>query len=42
MKANAATAAASRAYAQDSIPNFIPVEISLFEDRDASGKKIYK
>jgi predicted lipoprotein with Yx(FWY)xxD motif len=38
----AAGTAVSSAYAQDSIPNFIPVEISLFEDRDASGKKIYK
>ena len=30
------------ACAQDGIPSFIPVEISLFEDRDASGKKIYR
>lgn len=38
----AATTAVSRAFAQDSIPSFIPVEISLFEDRDASGKKFYR
>ncbi len=30
------------AVAQDKIPDFIPVEVSVFEDRDASGKKIYK
>ncbi|MGE4063576.1 MAG: hypothetical protein AB7E79_09425 [Rhodospirillaceae bacterium] len=40
--AAAATTAGSIAYAQDGLPSFIPVEISLFEDRDASGKKFYK
>jgi predicted lipoprotein with Yx(FWY)xxD motif len=38
----ATTGTVRSAFAQDTIPNFIPVEIALFEDRDASGKKIYK
>ena len=39
-----AASAVSRtvAAAADQIPSFIPVEISLFEDRDAKGQKIYK
>lgn len=37
----AATVARS-ALAQDKIPDFIPAEVSVFEDRDASGKKVYK
>ncbi len=42
LAATVATTAASRAFAQDGVPSFIPVEVSVFEDRDASGKKIYK
>ena len=40
--AAATVAAVSPAAAQDTVPSFIPVEISLFEDRDASGKKFYR
>jgi len=38
----AATSAVSRAYAQDGVPAFIPGEVSVFEERDANGKKYYK
>lgn len=42
LAATTGTLGVRSAFAQDTIPNFIPVEIALFEDRDASGKKIYK
>lgn len=40
--ATVAAAAGVAAAAEQALPSFVPVEVSLFEDRDASGKKIYK
>lgn len=37
-----ATSVVSSAFAQDGVPAFIPGEVSVFEDRDANGKKYYK
>ena len=38
----AATSVVSPASAQDGVPAFIPGEVSVFEERDPSGKKYYK
>lgn len=38
----AASSVVSCASAQDGVPAFIPGEVSVFEERDANGKKYYK